>query len=102
MLEVVWDTTKFNDKPMWADGAKQPFVLSTMDGLGLGQHADYVFGCEFPPSRLAGYLPAHTARLTTAQGRVTRSREPWMPRAAWVPVAERTSRPRPSTRPSSV
>lgn len=44
MLEVVWDTTKFNDKSMWADGAKQPFVLSTMDGLGLGQHADYVFG----------------------------------------------------------
>lgn len=49
MLEVVWDTTKFNDKSMWADGAKQPFVLSTMDGLGLGQHADYVFGCGFAP-----------------------------------------------------
>ncbi|KAK3356691.1 hypothetical protein B0T25DRAFT_137933 [Lasiosphaeria hispida] len=44
MLEVVWDTTKFNDKATWPEGAKQPFVLSTGDPTGLGQHADYVFG----------------------------------------------------------
>jgi hypothetical protein len=52
MLEVVWDTTKFNDKSTWPDGVKQPFFLSTLDGLGLGQHADYVFGCEFDPHPL--------------------------------------------------
>jgi hypothetical protein len=44
MLEVVWDTTKFNDKSQWPEGVKQPFVLSTGDPTGLGQHADYVFG----------------------------------------------------------
>jgi len=44
MLEVVWDTTKFNDKSMWPSGVQQPFVLSTGDDTGFGQHADYVFG----------------------------------------------------------
>ncbi|KAK0614679.1 hypothetical protein B0T14DRAFT_499895 [Immersiella caudata] len=44
MLEVVWDTTKFNDKSTWPDGVKQPFYLSTGDNTGYGQHADYVFG----------------------------------------------------------
>ncbi|RDL40252.1 Uncharacterized protein BP5553_00231 [Venustampulla echinocandica] len=44
MLEVVWDTTKFNDKSQWPADGSQPFVLSTGDPTGLGQHADYVFG----------------------------------------------------------
>jgi len=44
MLEVVWDTTKFNDKSTWPSGVKQPFYLSTGDNTGFGQHADYVFG----------------------------------------------------------
>lgn len=44
MLEVVWDTTKFNDKSQWPEGVKQPFYLSTGDKTGFGQHADYVFG----------------------------------------------------------
>ncbi|KAK4102415.1 hypothetical protein N658DRAFT_423707 [Parathielavia hyrcaniae] len=48
MYEVVWDTTGFNDVSEWPVGAdgrpKQPFVLSTGDPTGLGQHGDYVFG----------------------------------------------------------
>jgi hypothetical protein len=44
MYEVVWDTTKFNDKSQWPEGVTQPFVFSTGDATGLGQHADYVFG----------------------------------------------------------
>jgi len=44
MLEVVWDTTKFNDKSQWSTDNTQPFTLSTGDFTGYGQHADYVFG----------------------------------------------------------
>jgi len=44
MYEVVWDTTKFNDKALWPADGSQPFVLSMGDKTGLGQHADYVFG----------------------------------------------------------
>jgi hypothetical protein len=43
MYEVVWDTTPFNDASLWPSSG-QPFVLSTGDPTGLGQHADYVFG----------------------------------------------------------
>ncbi|KAI1660576.1 hypothetical protein F4813DRAFT_350352 [Daldinia decipiens] len=44
MYEVVWDTTKFNDKNEWPTDGSQPFYLSTGDNTGYGQHADYVFG----------------------------------------------------------
>ena len=44
MLEIVWDTTAFNDKSLWPEDGGQPFHLSTGDRSGFGQHADYVFG----------------------------------------------------------
>ncbi|KAF2710783.1 hypothetical protein K504DRAFT_403703 [Pleomassaria siparia CBS 279.74] len=44
MLEVVWDTTKFNNKADWPTDGSNPFYLSHGDNTGYGQHADYVFG----------------------------------------------------------
>lgn len=43
-LEIVWDTTPFNDPADWPEDGSQPFVLSTGDSTGYSQHADYVFG----------------------------------------------------------
>ena len=44
MLEIVWATGDFNNKEDWPEDGSQPFVLSTGDTSGYGQHADYVFG----------------------------------------------------------
>ncbi|KAI1765792.1 hypothetical protein GGR53DRAFT_529347 [Hypoxylon sp. FL1150] len=44
MLEVVWNTTAFNNPSDWPEDGSQPFYLSTGDNTGYGQHADYVFG----------------------------------------------------------
>ncbi|KAL8358884.1 hypothetical protein RB601_008218 [Gaeumannomyces tritici] len=44
MLEIVWDTTGFNDRSLWPADGSQPLTLSTGDTTGYGQHGDYVFG----------------------------------------------------------
>ena len=41
--EVIWDTTKFNDKSLWPETG-QPFVWSQGDETGFGSHGDYIFG----------------------------------------------------------
>ncbi|KAJ2994792.1 hypothetical protein NUW58_g1457 [Xylaria curta] len=42
--EVIWDTTKFNNKADWPADGSQPFIWSFGDKTGLGNHGDYIFG----------------------------------------------------------
>jgi len=44
MFEVIWDTTRFNNKEDWPEDGSQPFVWSFGDATGYANHADYVFG----------------------------------------------------------
>lgn len=43
-FEVIWDTTKFNNKALWPEDGSQPFIWSQGDVTGFGNHGDYVFG----------------------------------------------------------
>ncbi|KAL1856431.1 hypothetical protein Daus18300_010698 [Diaporthe australafricana] len=45
-MEVVWDTTPFNDPSIWPTDGSQPFVWSQGDLTGYGAHADYIFGWQ--------------------------------------------------------
>lgn len=71
MYEVVWDTTPFNDPSEWPEDGSQPFVLSTGDKTGFGQHADYVFGWRDDSLQKAmdtsGCFGARCADLPTQQ-----------------------------------
>jgi hypothetical protein len=44
LFEVVWDTSKFNNKADWPEDGHQPFVWSFGDATGYANHADYLFG----------------------------------------------------------
>lgn len=45
-MEVIWDTTPFNDPSLWPEDGSQPFFWSQGDGTGFGAHADYIFGWQ--------------------------------------------------------
>ncbi|KAF2798440.1 hypothetical protein K505DRAFT_233356 [Melanomma pulvis-pyrius CBS 109.77] len=44
MYEVIWDTSKFNNKEDWPEDGSQPFVWSFGDATGFANHGDYLFG----------------------------------------------------------
>ncbi|KAL5446299.1 hypothetical protein PMIN06_007838 [Paraphaeosphaeria minitans] len=72
MLEIVWDTRQFNNKADWPTDGSQPFVLSTGDNTGFGQHGDYVFGWKDDSLQKAmddakGCMGANCGSLKTQQ-----------------------------------
>ena len=71
-MQIVWDTRQFNDKAAWPTDGSQPFVLSTGDTTGFGQHGDYVFGWKDDSLQKAmddakGCMGANCGSLKTQQ-----------------------------------
>ena len=92
-LQIVWDTSKFNNKAEWPADGSQPFVLSTGDNTGYGQHGDYVFGWKDDSLQKAmddakGCMGANCGSLKTQQpadgnkclvpNRVKEERDGWL------------------------
>ena len=92
-MQVVWDTSKFNNKAEWPADGSQPFVLSTGDNTGDGQHGDYVFGWKDDSPQKAmddakGCMGANCGSLKTQQpadgnkclvpNRVKEERDGWL------------------------
>jgi hypothetical protein len=72
MFEIIWDTTPFNDKSIWPEDGKQPFVLSQGDKYDL-HNPHWEESANL--TRLAELVMVSTA-TTSLDGRAIRCKGP--------------------------